>query len=125
MKKKKKEIRFQNNGMNEIKNYGYIDSLSLAEYVAFPVYILIIFLISYYIEFKNVRSNPLYKYYSRAVTIKVIGAVCFCLVYIFVYKGGDTISYFESSRALCNLFIQRPDDFFKVFMEKGTIENKI
>ncbi len=109
--------------MNEIKNYGYIDNLSLSEYIAIPVYIIIIFLISYYIEYKNVKTNPLYRYYSRAVALKVLGAVCFCLVYIFVYKGGDTISYFESSRALTNLMEVRPGDFIKVYLEKGSIEN--
>ncbi len=109
--------------MNEIKNYGYIDNLSLSEYVAFPIYIVIIFLISYYIQYKHVRSNSLYKYYTQAVLAKVIGASCFCLVYIFVYKGGDTISYFESSRALCNLMEVRPVDFMKVYLEKGSIEN--
>ncbi len=109
--------------MNEIKNYGYIDNLSLSEYIAFPIYIIIIFLISYYVQYKHIRKNPLYKYYTIAVFLKVIGAVSFCLVYIFVYKGGDTISYFESARALTNLLEQRPNNFLKVFLEKGTIEN--
>ena len=109
--------------MNEIKNYGYLENLSLAEYFAFPIYIIIIVLISYYIQFKNAKKNPVYKYYTRGVILKVIGAFAFCLVYIFGYKGGDTISYFESARALTNLLIHRPDDFIKVFFEKGSIEN--
>jgi len=109
--------------MNEIKNYGYLENLSLAEYFAFPIYIIIIVLVSYYIQFKNAKENPVYKYYTRGVILKVFGAFAFCLVYIFGYKGGDTISYFESSRALTNLLIHRPDDFLKVFFEKGSIEN--
>lgn len=109
--------------MNEIKNYAYIDNLELSEYLAFPIYIVIILLISYYIQNNNVRKNPVYKYYTWGVAAKLFGAVVFCLVYIFVYKGGDTISYFETSRALTNLLIQKPFDFFKVIMEKPGPEN--
>ncbi len=109
--------------MNEIKNYGYIDNLTLTEYLAFPVYIFIIMAISFYIQKKNEKENPLYKYYTRAVLVKVVGAVAFCLVYIFVYKGGDTISYFESSRAFTNLMMEKPSAFLKVMVEKSSAEN--
>ncbi len=109
--------------MKEIKNYAYIENLELSEYIAFPIYIIIILLISYYIQSKNVKKNPVYKYYTWGVMAKLLGAVSFCLVYIFYYKGGDTISYFETARSLSNLFLERPGDYFKVILEKPSIEN--
>jgi len=109
--------------MNELKNYGYLENLELSEYIAFPIYIIIILLISFYIQNKNIKKNPIYKYYTWGVSAKLFGAVVFCLVYIFVYKGGDTISYFESARALCNLMTHNPSSFLKVMTERATIEN--
>jgi hypothetical protein len=109
--------------MNEIKNYGYLDNLELSEYIAFPIYIIIILLVSFYIQSKNIRKNPVYKYYTLGVSAKLFGAVVFCLVYIFVYKGGDTISYFESGRALTNLLYSKPMDFFTVVSSPPSVEN--
>lgn len=109
--------------MNEIKNYGYLDNLELYEYIAFPIYIIIILLISMYIQNKNIRKNPFYKYYTLGVSAKIAGAVVFCLVYIFYYKGGDTIAYFESSRALSNLFYDNPRALFQVIFSSPSKEN--
>ena len=109
--------------MKEITNYAYLENLELSEYVAFPVYIIIILMISYYIQLRNVKTNPIYKYYTRGVLVKLLGAVVFCLVYIFYYKGGDTITYYETARALANLFRVHPDDFMKVVFEAPSPEN--
>lgn len=109
--------------MNEIKNFGYLDNLELSEYIAFPIYIIIILLISLYIQKKNIASNPIYRYYTWGVSAKLFGAIAFCLVYIFVYKGGDTILYFESARAMTNLFVEKPTVFFKIISEPASIEN--
>ncbi len=109
--------------MNEIKNFGYLDNLELSEYISFPIYIFFILLISYWIQQKNIKKYPIYKFYTLGVFVKLIGAIVFCLVYIYVYKGGDTISYFESARALTNLFLEKPLDFFKVMSEGPSVEN--
>jgi hypothetical protein len=109
--------------MNEIKNYGYLENLDLYEYVAFPIYIILILLISFYIKNKHIRENPIYKYYTLGVSAKLFGAVIFCLVYIFVYKGGDTIAYFESSRALTKLLLEKPAFFLQVVTEPASMEN--
>jgi len=109
--------------MNEIKNYAYIENLELWEYIAFPSYIILILIISYYIQSINVSKNKIYRYYTWGVAIKLLGAVAFCLVYIFYYKGGDTISYYETSRALSKLFTENPSNYFKVISEKPSVEN--
>jgi hypothetical protein len=109
--------------MREIKNYGYLENLELSEYIAFPIYVIIILLISFYIQNKNIRKNPVYKFYTLGVAAKLAGAVIFCLVYIFVYKGGDTISYFESGRALTNLLFHKPENFLTVMTQDASPEN--
>lgn len=109
--------------MNEIKNYGYLENLELTEYIAFPIYIIIILLISFYIQRKNIKRNPVYKYYIWGVAAKLVGAVVFCLVYIFVYKGGDTIAYFENARALTKLLLHKPENFLTVYTQAASTEN--
>jgi hypothetical protein len=109
--------------MNEIKNYGYLDNLEISDYIAFPIYLIIILFVSYYIQAKNIKKNPIYKYYTWGVAAKLFGAIVFCLVYIYVYKGGDTIAYFETSRALTNLLIEKPNDFVTVVTQVPSVEN--
>ncbi|HVA98806.1 MAG TPA: hypothetical protein VNG53_07925 [Bacteroidia bacterium] len=107
----------------QIKNTAYIKNLEFTEYLFFVLVVLFIFLISWLIQKRNIKSNPLYRFYTKAVMVKIFGAFAFCMVYIFYYHGGDTISYFETSRALTNLMIQRPSDFFTVITHKASIAN--
>lgn len=104
--------------MNEVLNYGYITNLSLVEYITVPTYLIIIFFISDFVKKKNIQKNSDYKYYTWGVFFKLVGAIVFCMVYIFYYKGGDTIGYYESARALTNLLLQKPLGFFTVINNK-------
>lgn len=52
---------------------------------------------------KKIENNQAYSYYTRALMIKVIGAVLFCLGYTIVLRGGDTTLYFWSSNSCANL----------------------
>jgi hypothetical protein len=67
------------------------------DFVLLPIYFLGI----YYFAQMNIRGklavNPLYKYYLKGLLAKLVGAIAICFIYIFYFKGGDTIGYFESS----------------------------
>ncbi|HRW20385.1 MAG TPA: hypothetical protein PLO05_07820 [Bacteroidales bacterium] len=52
---------------------------------------------------KKIDQNSAYSYYTKALMIKVIGAVLFCLGYTIVLRGGDTSLYFWSSNSCANL----------------------
>ncbi|HXB41976.1 MAG TPA: hypothetical protein VNZ49_15650 [Bacteroidia bacterium] len=88
-----------------------LDDLSIFDVLLPPIYIFIAWFVTNYIQKKNLYSNPEYKYFKAALLAKIGGAMALGLVYFFYYKGGDTINYFESSRAYINLFFENKSDF--------------
>jgi hypothetical protein len=84
------------------------------------IYLIIIIGISLFIQYFRARKDPIYKYYMPGLFAKLICSVCFCLIYIYYYNGGDTVSYYETARAMVNLALSRPSDFFIVYFEKSS-----
>lgn len=68
------------------------------------------------------EQQPEYRFFSAGLLVHYIGAVVFCLIYVYYYKGGDTMRYFESSVAYANLFLERPGDYFSVLTGPSTEE---
>jgi hypothetical protein len=103
--------------MNEetIVNKGYLDDLGTADLIALPIYVITIIFIARIIKLNNIANRSHFKYFTLGLYAKIIGSIVFCLVFTYYYKGGDTISYFESTRAMANLFWENPSDFFKMY----------
>jgi hypothetical protein len=76
------------------------------DYLVLIAYLLIIFIICRYIKSKNIASKPEYKYFITGLFLKFAGGIIFCLIYIFYYKGGDTIGYYRSGEALTNVLFK-------------------
>lgn len=77
-----------------------------------PVYLGVFYLLAMQIAAGN-RSNPLYStYYMRGMNYKFIGAMGFAFIYVFYYRGGDTISFFYTVQPLFKLFFTNPGSFF-------------
>lgn len=95
--------------------------IELWEWLLAPVYIFIILLIADYTRKKN-AYNPLYTYYKAALLAKIAAGLVFALIYLFYYKGGDTIMYYETSWAMVNLLFKKPYEFFQVLFGEYTLE---
>lgn len=80
-----------------------------------PIYLIIIVFFARIIRQKHIAQEPYYKFFTRGLYIKILGTIGFCFVYTYYYKGGDTIGYFESTRAFSNLLMKRPADFVSVY----------
>ena len=106
-----------------VYNYGYIDNLSAAEIIGTPIYLIIIIFFSYFHQQKKIKEFPHYKYFLKGLFLKIFGAFGFCYVYIYVYKGGDTVNYFESARAFSNLFFESNQDFLSNYFSSSSQEN--
>ena len=109
--------------MFENKNLTYLEGLEFAEWVGMLAYIIAILAFGWLYSNSKTSTSPIYQYYFRGLVFKLLGAIGFCLVYIYYYRGGDTIAYYESTRAYVNLFAERPFDFLKVFFGENSIEN--
>lgn len=61
-------------------------------------------------HFKKIKkpTNPEYKYFILALTLKVIGGFAFAILTVYYYKGGDTLSYYKAGVDLSNVLINNP-----------------
>lgn len=87
--------------------------LNFVDFIVAPILIIIIFLVSKSHQLKHIESNPSYKYFVWAVSMKVIGGIAVCLIYILYYGYGDTLNYYNDCAVLLNMLYKSP----KVFMQ--------
>ena len=103
-----------------------IDELiSSVDLFLFPVYLLGILIIAFWIKNRNKDRFYEYKYFVPALLFKIVGTIIFCLVYIYYYEGGDTISYFFGSRALSNLLVQDFNKGYEILFNTDSPLNHI
>ena len=87
----------------------------------FDVFLVPIYLsIFYFFARRTVSANrhdPIYKvYYIKGLNYKFFGAFSFAMIYLFYYKGGDTIAYYEDASPLMRLLVIDPIWFFKFIL---------
>ncbi|MFL5763466.1 MAG: hypothetical protein ACJ77K_05935 [Bacteroidia bacterium] len=97
--------------------------LSIFDWLLIPIYFLFIYFVASYIQHKNEKKRPLYRWYTRGLMAKLAGAITICLIYQLYYEGGDTTCYFETSRAILNLAGKNINVFFDVFFGHNSFEN--
>jgi len=88
-----------------------------------PLYLLVIYFIASFIEHKNKVEQPLYKWYTRGLMVKLFGAIAVCLIYQFYYAGGDTTNYYQTTEAIWNLSHKDISVFFDVVFGNNSREN--
>lgn len=89
--------------MFELENYSYMRQIYPFEWVMLGIYCIFIFGLAFSRQVIKQRENPLYRFFFWGVVVKILSSVVFCLIYIYYYQGGDTVSYYETSRSLVNL----------------------
>ncbi len=101
-----------------------------ADYL-FPIYLISIIIISRNIQRKNILNNPAYKYFTKGLVVKLIGVFLFCLIYLFFYGNGDTLSYFRGSSCMVKLLFQDFEkgvsiifDMYNHYNQFGTFNNE-
>jgi hypothetical protein len=98
--------------------------LTIFDLLLLPFYLLVIYFVSGYVQSKKIVKNPLYKWYRKGLFVKVFGAISLCLIYQFYYKGGDTVNYYETSRAISNLIFKDSSLFFDVLAGNNSLANR-
>ncbi len=96
--------------MVETVYFGYL-TIHPWELLALPFYLLFIYVIARRVKARNIEKNPLYKYYIWGLFAKIAGGFFFVYIYLYVYNGGDTTAYFESSMAMRNLLATSPSSW--------------
>ncbi len=108
----------------ELWEYDQKINVKFWEFALLPIYICITAIISFfYQKFKEV-NHVHYKYFTSGLLIKILGSLTFVFIYLYYYGGGDTTSYFESSKAMANLFYKKPADYFTVLFSPPSDETR-
>ncbi len=90
-----------------------MDIITGWDFILFPIYFLIVYAIGSAIKNRNVGENKVYKYYLKGLIVKIGGGFIFCCIYIFYYKGGDTLAYWKFSGILNNMLSKN----FSVYLD--------
>lgn len=78
-----------------------------------PLYIGLFYFLAQRTVSKN-ANNPLYRtYYIRGLVYKFIGAMFFALIYLFYYKGGDSLAFYDTVNPMYKLFFSHPTIFWR------------
>lgn len=109
--------------MFEITNYSYIRYIHSFEWAILTFYILLILGMAFFYQTLQIRKDPIYRFYVKGVFIKLASSVAFCVIYIYYYNGGDTVSYYETARSLTNLMVHDFGNYLTVITQKATLEN--
>jgi len=97
--------------------------LTIFDFLLIPIYLLVIYYYASRIQYKNIKDKPLYKWYTKGLMVKVSGAVAVCLIYQLYYAGGDTVNYYETSKAIANLLYKDSYMFWDVITGNNSSEN--
>jgi hypothetical protein len=108
----------------ELWEYDQKINVKTWEFIILPVYILLISIISFFYQNYKLNKFDYYKYFTLGLVARISGGLFFVFIYLYYYGGGDTTSYFESSKAMANLFYKNPIDYFTVLFSPPSDETR-
>jgi len=85
------------------------------EIPAFLILMIVVWLISGTVRRRQIKQHSEYTYFLWGLWAKIAGGIFFGLIYIFYYRGGDTIGYFSSAYSYCELFHYNLNDFWTAY----------
>ncbi len=97
--------------------------LTSNDLILVPVYLLVILTIAYFIKNRNISKINEFKYFISGLLFKLIGVISFILIYIYYYKGGDTVNYFYGTQSVANLLIQDFEKGMAVILNSDSYMN--
>ncbi|MCB9446973.1 MAG: hypothetical protein H6585_01345 [Flavobacteriales bacterium] len=77
--------------------------VSFLDFIFSIPYLVTLLLLGNFIKTSNKIDAHLKKYFFTGFTLKLIGVLGFCFVYLYVYGGGDTVNYFRGADVIINL----------------------
>lgn len=96
----------------------------LMDYVIIAVYLTLLFIFALHKKNKKSELHPQYRFLTKALFAKILGAIALCLIYTLYYKGGgDTTGYYISSEAMVNLLFHEPNAYFKLLINGASRES--
>lgn len=79
------------------------------DFILTPLFIVIAYAFASRVRAKKELNNPVYRYFTKGLLAKIVGGLGLGVIYVFYYKGGDTLNYWQDAGTLRNLMFK---DFF-------------
>jgi len=98
------------------------DQITILDFILAPIYILLIIAISKKYVNKTEDKIGVNKYFMSGLLLKMFGATAICIIYVFHYKGGDTINYYHSARVLLNIASKDFGQFISLLSDERSPE---
>lgn len=92
--------------------------IELWEILLSPFYVALGLLLALTIQDKTLR-----RYFTFGLVARLLGGLAFFAIYLFYYRGGDTIAYFSTALSMGNLLLENPVAGFEVLFEGSSPEN--
>ncbi|CAN5333985.1 hypothetical protein BH09BAC1_BH09BAC1_28250 [soil metagenome] len=73
-----------------------------------PIYLFILYALAYRHKSKHYKGHPLEPYFIPGLTIKIVGAFLFAMIYQFYYRGGDTFWFYQGIEVFFQTFQENP-----------------
>lgn len=88
-----------------------------------PIFIVLFYTILISIKNRYDKSNPIYEYFTWALTVKFIGAIGAGLIYYSYYKYGDTRGFFRNGGFIFDEIVKNPFIIFDLISPSVTTSN--
>jgi hypothetical protein len=96
---------------------------SLLDIILTPIYLGVIYFVSKLIQSRNIEARPEYKYYLKAITLKILGGIGLVAVYTLYYPNGDTTNYFHDGVVINRLLFKNASSGLHVLFNGANREN--
>ena len=97
--------------------------LTILDYAIAAFYLAVILFIAFYYQTAKLKDHEEYIYFTPGLIAKIFGGLLITFIYLFYYRGGDTLTYFRSAKTLSNLFVKSPVTYFSILSGHLTPEN--
>lgn len=94
--------------------------LDLFDLVLTPIYILFILLIARAVKKRRIENEEIFKFYTPALIMKLIGGISVCLVYTNYYSGGDTTNFYNDAVLFNKVLFNDPAGYFYLMTHSVT-----
>ena len=82
--------------------------LTILDIVVPSVYLVVFYFIAKSISMSRIEKEPFYRYFIPGLFVKLLSSVLVCLVYVYIYQGGDTLNYYNDNAAISRLMLIHP-----------------
>lgn len=96
--------------------------ITTLDWALLPIYIGIMILIAMIFRSRYEHQDDR-KYFIWGLLVKLFGALAFAIIYVYNYRGGDTINYWYSAKSLVNLASHDFDAFWNIMLGSMDIEH--